>query len=92
MQPQTLLMPSVMPWEAGEELEPQGYLELRADLASTARHLTAHERRLLRLLVQGLSHREIADHFGIGWKSVGARVQRLRGKLRLLLERPPKGR
>lgn len=54
---------------------------LRLDLASVARQLAPVERRLLGSLVMGRSHREIADQLGIGWKSVGIRVQRLRCKL-----------
>lgn len=55
--------------------------DLRLDLASAARRLAPVERRLLGSLVLGRSHREIADQLGIGWKSVGVRVQRLRRKL-----------
>lgn len=77
--------------EATTEIrELEALLVIRTDLTSAARRLTEHERRLLRLLALGHSHHEIAENLGIGWKSVGARVQRLRGKLRRLLEQPPK--
>lgn len=57
-------------------------VELRMDLQAVARRLTPRERYLLGYLLRGLNHREIARELGIGWKSVGSRVQRLRGKLR----------
>lgn len=59
---------------------------LRIDLNTVVRRLTPRERRLLSHLAQGLSHREIAHELGVGWKSVGARVQRLRRKVHRLLD------
>lgn len=61
---------------------PAADVELRMDLQAVARRLTPRERYLLGYLLRGLNHREIARELGIGWKSVGAHVQRLRGKLR----------
>jgi DNA-directed RNA polymerase specialized sigma24 family protein len=60
-------------------------LDLRLDLDSAARRLAQHERCLLALVAEGLSHGEIAERLSLGWKSVGSRVQRLRRKLGLLL-------
>lgn len=67
-------------------------LEIRIGLASAARELTDGERRLLQLLALGHSHRQIGQILGIGWKSVGARVRRMRRKLHGLLDRAPDGR
>lgn len=65
-----------------EASHPAADVELRMDLQAVARRLTPRERHLLGYLLRGLNHREIARELGIGWKSVGAYVQRLRGKLR----------
>lgn len=71
--------------ERGDAGEAAALLELVADLASAERKLTSRENRLLTLLAQGFTHREIGDRLGVGWKSVGIRVRDLRRKLHALL-------
>lgn len=61
----------------GETFDPA----LRIDLATEARRLKPADRLLLAALAAGLSHREIAERLGVGWKSVGSRILRLRAKL-----------
>ncbi|HSL81715.1 MAG TPA: LuxR C-terminal-related transcriptional regulator [Thermoanaerobaculia bacterium] len=75
--------------ERGDAGETAALLELVADLASAERNLTSRETRLLTLLAQGFTHREIGDRLGVGWKSVGVRVRDLRRKLRSFLAPDP---